>query len=108
MRIYEFLTNCERFFLRSTLLSFVKISFSLFPPYFRDLELDVLEDIFPHAVVEKEDKRLLKTPPKKNMKPKPSLPKTKTQEKALRRKAPKKRVSKKNKVVKRKTSKKKK
>ena len=25
----------------------MKISFSLFPPYFRDLELDVLEDIFP-------------------------------------------------------------
>ena len=31
----------------STVLSIVKISFSLFPQYFRDLELDVLEDIFP-------------------------------------------------------------
>ena len=38
-------TNCELFF-RSTLLSIVKINFSLFPQYFRDLELDVLEDIF--------------------------------------------------------------
>ena len=34
------------FFLRSTLLSIVKTGFSLFSPYFRDLELDVLEDIF--------------------------------------------------------------
>ena len=61
-----------------------------------------------NAVVEKKDKRRLKTPPKKKMKPKPSLPKKKPQKKALRRKAPKKRVSKKKKAVKRKTSKKKK
>ena len=38
--------NCERVFLGSTLLSIVKTGFSLFPPYFRDLELGVLEDIF--------------------------------------------------------------
>ena len=34
------------FFWGSTLLSIVKTSFSLLPQYFRDLELDVLENIF--------------------------------------------------------------
>ena len=43
-----------RVFLGSTLLSIVKTSFSLFPPYFRDLELDVLEDIFPPCGSRKE------------------------------------------------------
>ena len=52
-------------FLRSTILSIVKINSSLFPQYFRDLELNVLEDILSYAVLEKKVKRLLKTPPKK-------------------------------------------
>ena len=66
----------------------VKSSISLFPPYFRNLELDVLDNIFyhhstikeydqKHAAVEKKDKRRLKTPPKKKMKAKPSLQKKK-------------------------------
>ena len=90
---------------------------SSFPPYFRNLELDVLDNIFyhhptikeydqKHAAVEKKDKRRLKTPPKKKMKAKLSLPQKKTQKKPLRRKAPKQRVSTKKKAVKRKQSKK--
>ena len=94
------------------------MTISLFPPYFRNLELDVLDNIFyhhstikeydqKHAAIEKKDKWWLKTPPKKKMKPKLSLPSKKPQKKPLQRKAPKKRVSKKKKAVKWKQSKKK-
>ena len=103
--------NCERFLLGTHRLSIVKTSISLFPPYFRNLELDVLNNIFYHHSTIKEydqkqskskkDKRRLKTPPKKKMKSKLklSLPKKKPQKKALRRKAPKKRISKKKKQL---------
>ena len=68
---------------------------SLFPPYFRNLELDVLDNIFyhhstikeydqKHAAIEKKDKWWLKTPPKKKMRPKPSLPSKKPPKKKKR------------------------
>ena len=114
----EIFLNCERFFWGTHWLSIVKMTISLFPPYFRNLELDVLDNIFyhhstikeydqKHAAVEKKDTRRLKAPPKKKMKAKSSLPKKKPQKKPLQRKAPKKRVSKKKKAVKQKQSKKK-
>ena len=88
------------FFLGTHWLSILKMNISLFPPYFRNLELDVLDNIFyhhstikeydqKHAAVEKKDTRRLKAPPKKKMKAKSSLPKKKPQKKPLRRKAPK-------------------
>ena len=80
--------NCERFFLATHRLSIVKTRISLFPPYFRNLELDVFNNIFFHhsiikeydqkdASVEKKDKRRLKAQTKKKMKEKPLFSKKK-------------------------------
>ena len=50
--------NCERFFLATHRLSIVKTSISSFPPYFRNLELNVLGNIFYHHSTIKYKRRL--------------------------------------------------
>ena len=53
-----FFDNCERFFLTTHRLSIVKTSISSFPPYFRNLELNVLGNIFYHHSTIKYKRRL--------------------------------------------------
>merc|ERR1712062_743157 len=52
--------NCELFF--STLKSIVKTCFSLFSRILKRFRIRHFVGYFPHAVLEKKDKRLLKTP----------------------------------------------
>ena len=70
------------FFWGSTLLSIVKTSFSLFPPYFRDLELGVLEDIFLPCGSRKEREAAAKDTTKEEDEAKAIVSKEETSEKS--------------------------
>ena len=90
---YYYFENCERVFLGSTLLSIVKTSFSLFPPYFRDLELGVLEDIFLPCGSRKEREAAAKDTTKEEDEAKAIVAKEETSEKSTTTEGAKKKTS---------------
>ena len=90
------------------MLSIVKISVLFFPRYFRDLELDILENIFLICGSRKERQASAKDATKEEDEAKAYVAEEVTSEESTTTKDAKKQISKKKKTVKQKTSKKKK